>query len=131
MQFVIKIILFILGLRILGCIFQILCWFLFLPVTIVSAATSAIFPELFGGGLLTVLVIGAIAYCCHKNGINPFLALFVLNLADGNRRGNNNRDILFAAGAYEMMKDGDRPRPRYYRDPYYHPYRWYHWHYWW
>lgn len=135
-QILIKIILLILGLRVAALVFQFVCWLLFLPVTILGATAALIAPELAGGGLLTMLVIGGIAYLCHKNNINPFLALMALNIADGNRRGNN-RDMLMAAGVYEMVKDGDRrPQDRvhrdpYYRGPYYRPYRWYDWHYWW
>ena len=136
LQLLIKIVLLVLCLRLVGAFLQLICWLLFLPITIVAATTSFIAPELASGGLLTMLVIGGIAYWCHRNNINPFLALFALNLAEGNRRGNN-RDILMAAGVYEMVKDGNRrPQDRVHHDPYYYrrgPYyhRWYHWHYWW
>jgi hypothetical protein len=45
-------------------------------------------PNLFDGSLPSMLLLAAIAYVCHRNGLNPMQVLFFLNLMNGGRRRN-------------------------------------------
>jgi len=50
--------------------------------------TSFQFPDLFDGSLLSILALAVFGYLCHRNGISPFQAIWLLNIvtAGGRRR---------------------------------------------
>jgi hypothetical protein len=43
------------------------------------------FPNLFDGSVQSMIILAGIAYICHRNGINPFHALMMLNMFGGGR----------------------------------------------
>lgn len=42
--------------------------------------------DLFDGSAQSMIILAGIAYLCHRNGINPFQAIMMLNLIGGGRR---------------------------------------------
>lgn len=50
-----------------------------------SSSHSFHFPNLFDGSVQSMICLAAIAFLCHKNGINPFHAIWMLNMFTGHR----------------------------------------------
>jgi tetratricopeptide (TPR) repeat protein len=64
------------------------------------------FPNLFDGSVPSMLALAAFAYMCHRNGINPFHAIWMLNRFTGNRHrgGGMNRMGMYGMG-YGMARN--------------------------
>ena len=80
--------------------------------------SSSGFPNLFDGSLTSMIVLAAFAFTCHKFGVNPFHAIFLLNRFTGNRGRGMNRMGMYGMG-YGMARNqfgnggyGAGPRPR-------------------
>mmetsp|Transcript_4713 Transcript_4713/g.6695 ORF Transcript_4713/g.6695 Transcript_4713/m.6695 type:complete len:157 (-) Transcript_4713:413-883(-) len=70
-----------------------------------GGGTSFHMPNLFDGSFTSILVLSGFAYFCHQNGINPFQALWMLNLFTGNRRHHNMRHMGMAGMGYGMLRN--------------------------
>lgn len=80
-----------------------------------SSGSSFHLPNLFDGSPQSMILLAGIAYLCYRNGINPFHALMMLNMLNGNRRGGGMRRMgMGAMGGmgYGMMANafGNRGR---------------------
>jgi hypothetical protein len=82
-----------------------------------SQSSSFHFPNLFDGSLPSIVILGAIGYLCHRNGVNPFHAIGMINMITGNRRGGggmNMQRMGMAGMGYGMfrnhMRGGGRQR---------------------
>ena len=61
------------------------------------SSSSFSISNLFDGSLQSMLLLAGIAYICHRNGINPFQAIFMLNLMGGGRRRGG---MYYGGGGY-------------------------------
>lgn len=80
--------------------------------------SSSGFPNLFDGSITSMIALAAFAFTCHKVGVNPFHAIFLLNRFTGNRGRGMNRMGMYGMG-YGMARNqfgnggyGVGPRPR-------------------
>lgn len=63
------------------------------------------FPNLLDGTWMSMLCLGAFGYFCHRNGFNPFHAIWLLNMVTGRRGGRHvNRMGMYGMG-YGMMRN--------------------------
>lgn len=82
-----------------------------------STRSSFGFPNLLDGSPFSMLIVAAIVFVCHQNGINPFHAIVMLNVVTGNRGQGMNRMGMYRMG-YGMARNqrfwGGNPfaRPR-------------------
>jgi hypothetical protein len=75
--------------------------------------TSYHFPNLFDGSIPSMVILVAIGYFCHRNGINPFHALWMLNMATGRRgRGMHMHRMGMYGMGYGMARNAFRQRGR-------------------
>eukprot|EP00546_Thalassionema_frauenfeldii_P009504 CAMPEP_0178907250 /NCGR_PEP_ID=MMETSP0786-20121207/7265_1 /TAXON_ID=186022 /ORGANISM="Thalassionema frauenfeldii, Strain CCMP 1798" /LENGTH=351 /DNA_ID=CAMNT_0020579025 /DNA_START=173 /DNA_END=1228 /DNA_ORIENTATION=- len=52
-----------------------------------AQSNSYHFPNLFDGSVPSLLCLGGILYLCHRNGVNPFQALWMIQMFGGGRHG--------------------------------------------
>lgn len=75
-------------------------------------------PDLFDGSWPSIIILCAGGYACHYFGINPFHAIWMLNMMAGNRgRGRGMRNMGMMGMGYGMMNQqmgwgGQRRRHR-------------------
>lgn len=63
-------------------------------------------PNLFDGSILSMICLAGIAFMCHRNGINPFQVLMMMNIVGGNRgRGRGMQHMGMAGMGYGMLRN--------------------------
>jgi hypothetical protein len=60
------------------------------------------FPNLFDGSPLSIICLAAVGYFCHRNGINPFHVIMMLNMMNGNRGGRRGMGGMYGMGGMGM-----------------------------
>jgi Tetratricopeptide repeat len=67
------------------------------------------FPNLFDGSPASMICLAVVGYLCHRHGINPFHAIFMLNIMNGNRGGRRGMHWMPMYGmggmGYGMMQN--------------------------